>query len=224
MFAIIHFVTAAGASLTPTALASERVTVTADGLQADESVGRSFVVSSKLTRVRTADLGPALQDELTTLKPVLARILQNIPRPAYAPVESEEELKTLIGRAVSTRDVEALLRVSYPTLAGLSADPQLDYYLKYMNELGLPGKPKLFGFEPRAVVEQQLARLKQCCGCEFPANLSVRGNFIMERDASDGRDSGAGYSYGVVNGRWAIVGSPIDTKAAEAFRRAKQHG
>lgn len=224
VFAITEAVTPAGAPLTSTSLASERITADDHGLQLDEPVPHSFVVSAKLTRVSTADLGPQLQADVADLKPVLKSIVRTVPRAPYAPVESEEELKTLIGRAVSTRDVQALLRVSYPTLADLSADAQLGYYLEYMDALGLPGKPQVLKFDGRTVVQQELEKLNKCCGCAFPAGLDVRGCFMLERTSPDGRVSGTGFFYGIVNGRWAIVGSPIDTKAAEAFRRAKQHG
>jgi hypothetical protein len=222
IYFIAENVTAAGARM-PTAqswLGSERLSFKGDVLTVDGVIGAPLLLERTYRRVATADLGAKEQAaDLASLKTTLAKIVRSVCRPAYAGVESEAELTALVHRAAAAGDVQALMRVSYPTLAGVEDDPALNYYLEYMNALALPGTVKVDEL-PRREIEKQLAAMKKQ-GAGFADSMTPQGAFAIGRSWSKGSSASQWFFYGVVDGKWAIFGSPYHLKAVEEKRRSQ---
>lgn len=143
----------------------------------------------------------------TEAKKKLDTIIQNIPNVKYSGSETLESFKRQFYHAIETEDASILQALTYIRKKSPFKSPQLHYYLKYVSDFLRDGEYNIEEVEGEQLTEKLISMKNQNIG--FPDDVEPKGYFMMMKRTKN-RNGGTGLYYGIINGRWALIGNPTN--------------
>lgn len=130
------------------------------------------------------------------MKADLAEFIKNIPNVQFEGCATEGKFKQVFHAAIKAEDIPTLMKLTKPQPNEYIADLNLHYYFKYIADLKREG---VYAIEDDKDIEKYTSM--------FPSHYSVKGHFKMVKKV--GKSSmGSYWFYGIVDGRWALIGNP----------------
>lgn len=134
------------------------------------------------------------------MKANLAEFIKNIPDVQFEGCATEGKFKQVFHAAIKAGDVPTLMKLTQPQPKERITDLNLHYYFKYIADLKREG---VYAIADDKDIEKYTSM--------FPSQYSVKGHFKMVKKV-DKSSSGSYWFYGIVDGRWALIGNPQSKK------------
>lgn len=172
-----------------------------DSLSLEKSVGIPILRSMdpEFKTVESLEFPFELEPQKTTqMKADLAEIINNIPDVKFEGAATEEEFIKAFHTAIKAEDISSLMKLTNPQPNKNISDLRLHYYLKYVSDFKGEGV-----YEVGSSDDKEIDKYHKM----FPANYAVKGHLKMSKTVGTST-VGSYWFYGVVNGRWCLVGNP----------------
>ena len=184
------------------------VNVEAARLEIDSAIAWPlFLLSQDATEAKRIDATlSGTTDRTTELLVSITRVADSVDRTPYAGAGSEDGLLQSLKNALREKDIRQLMALSYPVMAPYQDDERLAQYVKWSSwlESNRTNPVRTEAFEE---FEGEYA-LSVRNGIAFPPPIVPAGRIWISgpNEAETGR---FGVFYGVINGQWCLLGSPL---------------